>query len=92
MPRIAQGGMNCHLSLCVCTNVGYSIVAQFIVQSEDVDCISEALNVLNEWKPNWNPPFFLSDFSDAEFAALKQAFMIVNRHGCSGQEKWMGPE
>ena len=44
--------------VCIRTNVGYSVVAQFIVQSESVDCISGALNVLKEWKPNWNPPFF----------------------------------
>ena len=32
--------------VCVRTNVGYSVVAQFIVQSESMECISEALNVL----------------------------------------------
>ena len=36
-----------------------------------VECITEALNVLKQWNPNWNLPFFLSDFSDVEYAALK---------------------
>ena len=30
--------------VCVRTNVGYSVVAQFIVQSESAECIAEALN------------------------------------------------
>ena len=68
--------------VCVRTNVGYSVVAQFIVQSESVECISEALNVLKEWNSNWNPPFFLCDFSDAEFSALKQAFPSTTVYGC----------
>ena len=67
------------LFVCVRTNVGYSVVAQFIVQSE---CISEALNVLKELNSNWNPPFFLCDFSDAEFSALKQAFPSTTVYGC----------
>ena len=61
---------------------GYSVVAQFIVQSESVECISEALNILKEWNSNWNPPFFLCDFSDAEFSALKQAFPSTTVYGC----------
>ena len=60
--------------------MGYSVVAQFIVQS--MECISEALNVLKELKSNWNPPFFLCDFSDAEFSALKQAFPSTTVYGC----------
>ena len=62
--------------------MGYSVVAQFIVQSESMECISETLNVLKELKSNWNPPFFLCDFSDAEFSALKQAFPSTTVYGC----------
>ena len=68
--------------MCVHTNVGYSVVAQFIVQSESMECISEALNVLKELNSNWNPPFILCDFSDAEFSALKQAFPSTTVYGC----------
>ena len=59
----------------------YSVVAQFIAQSETMGCISEALNVLKEWNSNWNPPFFLCDFSDAELLALKQAFPCTTVYG-----------
>ena len=62
--------------------MGYSVVAQFIMQSESMECISEALNVLKELNSNWNPPFFLCDFSDAEFSALKQAFPSTTVYGC----------
>ena len=44
--------------------------------------VFEALNVLKEWNSNWNPPFFLCDFSDAEFSALKQAFPSTTVYGC----------
>ena len=57
--------MQCELPIffvCVRTNVGYSVVAQFIVQSESVECIAEALNVLEEWNFNWKPPIFLCDY------------------------------
>ena len=75
------------LFVCVRTNVGYSVVAQFIVQSE---CISEALNVLKELNSNWNPPFFLCDFSDAEFSALKQAFPSTTVYGCDFHRDFTG--
>ena len=68
--------------VCVRTNVGYSVVALFIVQSESAECIAEALNVLREWNCNWNPTFFLSDFSEAEFTALKQSFPSTTVYGC----------
>ena len=68
--------------VCVRTNVGYSVAAQFITQSECTEQITEALNILKEWNPNWKPPFFLSDFSDAEFLAIKNAFPKTIVYGC----------
>ena len=38
-------------------NVGYSIVADYVVQSESKENISETLSLLLSWNPNWNPPF-----------------------------------
>ena len=40
------------------TNVGYKVVAYFIVQSETTKELIEALNILKTWNPQWNPPFF----------------------------------
>ena len=53
--------MKYEVGLCfvtVKTNVGYSVVAQFVVQSETKENISEELSVVLSWNPKWNPPFF----------------------------------
>jgi len=60
--------------VCVRTNVGYCVVAEFVVQDENAQQILEALNILREWNSEWNPPFFLCDYSEAEISALEQAF------------------
>ena len=60
--------------LCVRTNSKYMIVAEFIVQSESADSILESLNIIRQWNPAWNPNFFMCDYSDAEIAAIEQAF------------------
>ena len=44
--------------LCVRTNTKYMIVAEFIVQSESTESILEAINIIREWNPAWNPNFF----------------------------------
>ena len=50
------------------------VVAEFIVQSESAESILEAINIIKQWNPAWNPKFFLCDYSDAEIAAIEQAF------------------
>ena len=60
--------------ICVHTNVVYSVVAEFIIQSERAENILEALKILKAWNPTWNPQFFMSDYSEAELAALETAF------------------
>ena len=49
--------------LCVKTNVDYCVVASFVVQLENADAISEALQLIKDWNPTWNPDFFIVDFS-----------------------------
>ena len=44
------------------TNVGYTPIADFVVQSETSDQIEEALNVIASWNPEWNPPYFMTDY------------------------------
>jgi hypothetical protein len=60
--------------VCVKTNVNYTVVADFIVQSETSDQIKEALDVLKSWNPAWKPPYFMSDYSEAQITALRNAF------------------
>ena len=60
--------------LCVKTNMDYSVAAVFASQSEDTATISEALKILNQWNPQWQPTSFMVDFSDAEINALQATF------------------
>ena len=64
--------------LSVKTNVGYSVVAEFVIQSETAPQIREALNVLSQWNPTWKPNFFMTDYCDAECQLSRRFFQNVN--------------
>ena len=68
--------------LSVKTNVGYSVVAEFIIQSETAPQISEALKVLTQWNPSWKPAFFMTDYSDAEMTAIEKVFPECKTYLC----------
>ena len=79
--------------LCVRTNVGYSVVADFVTQSETASQICEALQILKSWNPEWNPAFFMSDYSEAELLAIEQAFpqtktFLCDFHSEQAWERW----
>ncbi len=57
--------------LCVRTNVGYTVVAEFVIQSESAEQIAEALSIIKNWNPTWSPPFFMSDYSEEQLAINK---------------------
>ena len=63
--------------ICVCTNINYSIVAEFIVQSEDTDSILEAVNILNEWNPKWAPNFFSATTQRQKLEHLNRHFLVL---------------
>ena len=73
--------------LCVKTNVGYSIVADFIIQFETSSHIEEALKMLKKWNPSWCPSHFVCDYSDAEISALKSSFPAVKVYVTSTENK-----
>lgn len=60
--------------LSVPTNVGYSIVASFVVERENKSSIKEALEMLQSWNPSWNPSFFMVDFDEREINAIEELF------------------
>lgn len=60
--------------LCVKTNVGYQVVATFITQNETTKDIQEALQILKEWCPTWNPTHFMTDKCEAEINAVESVF------------------
>ena len=72
--------------ICVKTNVGYSVVGEFITQSET------AQHALQLWNPKWNPKFFMTDYSEAELLALKQTFpgvqIYLDFHCEQAWERW----
>ena len=55
--------------LCVRTNADYCVVASFVVQLENADAINEALQLIKDWNPTWDPDFCV-DFSEAEINAI----------------------
>ena len=60
--------------VCVHTNIGYKVVAEFICQTKEKESISKALGIIKSWNPNWNPKFFMVDYSTAEIGATDQQF------------------
>ena len=60
--------------VCVHTNVNYTVVAEFIVQSESAEQIAEALTIIKSWNPEWSPPLFMTDYSEADQLAINQVF------------------
>lgn len=68
--------------IAVKTNVGYSVVGDFVVQSETLEQITEALGILSSWNPEWKPQFFMTDYSEAEIGAIKSVFPMCQTYLC----------
>ena len=60
--------------LVVRTNVGYMTVAEFICEVETGSAISEAMGIISQWNPDWSPSYWMVDYSEAEYQALKSTF------------------
>lgn len=70
------------------------VVAEFIIQSESAEEISEALTILKQWNPNWEPKYFMSDYSEAELCAIEQVFpdckvYLCDFHREQAWERWV---
>ena len=68
--------------LYVKTNVGYIVVADFIIQGETSEKMQEALDILKSWNPQWQPNFFMTDFSEAEIQAITVSFPSTTIYIC----------
>ena len=62
--------------------MSYSVVAEFIVQSENAENISEVLSVIPSWNRKCKPCFFLTDYSDAEIGAVEKVFKVTQLYLC----------
>lgn len=60
--------------LVVKTNMEYKVVASFVTQSETMVAIKEALSVIKNWNPDWNPKHFMVDYAEEEIAAVEDLF------------------
>ena len=60
--------------IVVKTNIDYQIVATFVVESETEKTIAEALQVIQEWNPEFDPRVFMTDYDTSEIGAIKRVF------------------
>lgn len=75
-------------------NVGYTVVAEFVIQDEMAVKIEEAIQILKQWNPEWNPKFFMSDYSEAELLAIEKCFpgtkvFLCDFHREQAWERWV---
>lgn len=75
--------------ICVKTNVGYAVVAEFVIQEETAEKIEESLKILKDWNPNWQPKYY----SEAELLAIKNCFpatkvFLCDFHREQAWERW----
>ncbi len=80
--------------VAVKTNVGYTAVADFVLQSETAEQIREALQILSSWNPTWQPPYFMVDYSEAEIEAIQGTFPACKVYLCDfhreqAWERWV---
>lgn len=50
------------------------MVGLFVLQSETLGAISEALRIFQSWNDEWNPQYSITDYSEAEINAVKNCF------------------
>ena len=73
--------------VCVHTNVGYKVVAEFICENEDAESIAEALRIIKSWNIGWNPIYFMVDYSLAEINAIEEVFPNAAVYICDFHRK-----
>ena len=76
------------------TNVGYSVIAEFVTHHERMEDIAEALQIIKDWNPNYSPKFFMSDYSEAEMLAVEKVFpdtkvYLCDFHREQSWERWV---
>lgn len=60
--------------IAVKTNVDYQVVGTFVTEDETVSSITEALELINQWNPEWTPEFFMTDNSQQEKQTIEKTF------------------
>jgi len=60
--------------ISVPTNCGYVVAAMFLAADEQAATIELGLRKISDWCPEWKPQSFMSDFSEAQIAAVEAVF------------------
>ena len=55
-------------------SVGYQVVGSFVIQDECASSIREALHIIHQWNPHWNPAAFMTDYCEQEKMAVMSQF------------------
>ena len=58
------------------TNIDYQIVGAFVSENESEGSITEALQTLKQWNPEFKPKYFMTDYSTEEIGAIKTVFSM----------------
>ena len=79
--------------LVVKTNVDYIPIAELVTEDEVSETILEALEVVKNWKPDWNPSYFMSDYCETQISALETTFprsrvFLCSFHREQAWDKW----
>ena len=54
-------------------------MASFALQDESTDSIKEALQVIKDWNPDWQPSFFMTDFCEEEIQTVEETFPGITK-------------
>ena len=71
------------IMLVVKTNVDYIPIAEFVTEDEVSETILKVLEVVKNWNPDWNPSYFMSDYSETQISALETTFPLSRVFLCS---------
>ena len=78
--------------IAVKTNVGYSVVGEFVVDSENTDQMSESLSMLSSWNKTANLPFSSESIQRLRLEPFLQFFTceiyLCNFHRDQSWDQW----
>ena len=92
--RTTKYGFPCFF-LTVKTSLGLGrVVATIIPQHETEDMVTEGLQILKQWNPNWKPLYFMMDKSSVELNAVGNVFsscyrLLCDFHRAQAWQRWV---
>ena len=63
--------------MVVKTNVDYHIVVSFVAENETQEAITEVLEVIKSWNPQFSPKFGMTDYCNEEIKSLESTFPVI---------------